>query len=321
MKDKVATAILAVLVVAVLCAASYMLGAKRASVNQPDGMEAQQIDSTLGSVSDAPPVTPSSFPEKMGDFSSADEGEPARVKQDDIAAEQRERMMRNIAENLAMPGMNEMIQQQQRVLMADKYRSFIKTLRLSPREEEYLMDLLTARQMMQVDFGMKLMTGMLSEEERLELMANLRSNMEEMDKEIDWFLNSEIDSDYFRYYDKTEGERATVISMGNTANQAGHPLDDGVEEDLVAILYDELNSYPFSVNLEEDGEPVFANFTDANIEIFLQELDQLRGPVLQQASAILDADQLEIFEQCYAQYLAFYEQRLRMMQQFFNSNP
>jgi hypothetical protein len=320
MKDNVVSSILAVLVVAVLCAAFYMLGAKRASGNQPGSMEMRAIESGTGSASVASPVTHSSFPEKIGDAASADEEVVTGDTKDAIAAEQRERMMRNVAENLAMPGMNEMIQQQQRVLMADKYRSFIKTLRLNPREEEYLMDLLTARQMLQVDFGMKLMTGMLSEEERLELMENLRSGMEEMDKEIDWFLNSDSDSEYYRYYDRTENERATVVSVGNAANQAGHPLDDGVEEELVAILYDELNSYPFSVNLEEDGEPVFENFTDANIDTFLQELEQLRGPVFQQAASILDADQLEIFEKSYAQYVAIYEQRLRMMQQFFNSN-
>ena len=321
MKAKLASSTLVLLVVAVLCAASSMLGAKHASENQPGSMEMQKFESGTDSISESPPAARSSIPEEIGDSPSADDGVIAGGMQDDIAAEQRERMMRNIADNLAMPGMNEMIQQQQRVLMADKYRSFINKLRLSPREEQYLMDLLTARQMLQVDFGMKLMTGMLSEEERLELMEDLHSGMEEMDKEIDWFLNSDIDSDYFRYYDKTEGERATVVSVGNAANQAGHPLDDGVEEELVAILYDELNSYPFSVNLEEDGEPDFAKFTDANIDIFLHELEQLRDPVFQQASSILDAEQLEIFEKSYAQYVLFYEQRLRMMQQFFNSNP
>lgn len=319
-KDSAVRSILAGLLVAVLCIVSYMLGTKHASQKYSDRMNAHAADPVTGAVADSSSLAHSASPAGSEDVSSADEGLGTGGKRNDIEEEQRERMMRNIADNLAMPGMNKIIQQQQRVLMADKYRSFIKTLGLNPKEEAYLMDLLTARQMLQVDFGMKLMTGMLSETERLELMESLGSGMGELDKEIDWFLNSGTDSDYFRYYDKTEGERTAVASLANAANLAGHSFDDGVEEELVSILYDELTGYPFSVNLEENGEPVFENYTDANIDIFLQELEQLRDPVFQQASSILDPDQLAIFEQYYAQYVAFYEQRLRMAQQFFNSD-
>ena len=315
---KVKERVMAVLLVAVLCIASYMLGAKHASQKHSDRMNPQAADPEIGTVADSSSLAHSASPSGIEDSSSADDGLGPSGKRHDIEEEQRERMMRNIADNLAMPGMNKMIQQQQRVLMADKYQSFIKTLGLSPQEEEYLMDLLTARQMLQVDFGMKLMTGMLSEAERVELMENLGAGMEELGKEIDWFLNSGTDSDYFRYYDRTEGERTAVASVANAANLAGHSFDDGVEEKLVAILYDELTGYPFSVNLEENGEPVFESYTDANIDIFLQELELLRDPVFQQASSILSSDQLEIFEQYYAQYIAFYEQRLRMAKNFFN---
>ena len=47
----------------------------------------------------------------------------------------------------------------------------------------------------------------------------------------------------------------------------------------------------------------------------------LDDPVLQEASALLDPEQLELFESYYAQFVAFHEQRLRMAQQFFNSDP
>ncbi|HSR88286.1 MAG TPA: hypothetical protein VLL07_04985 [Pontiella sp.] len=321
-KEKPVSILLAVLAMAVLCVISYMLGGKNASESRSDSMEmeAPVISSGTAFHSDSPPVSHSSSEAAVEAAWSVNDGIGDGGAKDDIAAEQRERLMRNIAQNLAMPGMNEMIQQQQRVLMTDKYRNFIKKLRLNPEEEDYLMDLLTARQMLQVDFGMKLMTGMLSEAERTELMKNLHSGMEELDKEIDWFLNSDIDSEYFRYYDKTEGERAMVLSVENAVSQAGHPLDEGVEEELVAILHEEMNNYPFSVNFEENGEPVFSNFTDANISAFLQELEQLREPVFREASLIMDPDQLEIFGEYYAQYVAFYAQRLRMTQQFFNSN-
>ena len=170
MKAKVVSSLRTVLLVAVLCAASYLLGTKHAAEKNSDHISVKDAGSGIGAVADSSPVGHSTSPAELEAVSSADDGAGVGGKRDDIEAEQRERLMRNIADNLAMPGMNEMIQQQQRVLMSDKYRSLIKTLGLNPKEEAYLMDLLTARQMLQVDFGMKLMTGMLTEAERLELM-------------------------------------------------------------------------------------------------------------------------------------------------------
>lgn len=317
-KEKGVSRPLAVLLVVFLCTVSYMLGARHSSEKRSDTIRVKGAGAEVGANADSPSVPNSPSPENAGGSPAADDGVSAVDKQDEIAAEERERMMRNIADTFAMPEMNAMILQQQRVLMADKYRSFIESLGLSSQEEAYLMDLLTARRMLQVDMGMKLMTGLLSEAERAELMAGVHAGMEEVDKEIDWFLNSDPDSEFFRYYENTEGERAAVASMGSAANQAGYPLEEGAEEALVSILHDEMNNYPFSVSFEEDGEPVFSNFTAANIDTFIGELEQLRDPVLQEASAILDPEQLELFENYYVQFVAFHEQRLRMAQQFFN---
>ena len=148
-KEKVVSSITAVLLVAALCATSYMLGAKRSADIKTGNMELQNLDSGIDAAPDSSPVAHPTSPAEVEAVSVADDGADAGGKQDDIAAEQRERMMRNIADNLAMPGMNKMIQQQQRVLMADKYRGLIKTLWLNPKEEAYLMDLLSARQMLQ----------------------------------------------------------------------------------------------------------------------------------------------------------------------------
>ena len=226
--------------------------------------------------------------------------------------------MRNLSENLAMPGMSRIIRDQQRVLMTDQFRSLIETLGLNDREKEYLIDLLTARQMYHVDMGMKLMTGMLSDDERAELLKRVGEGIDEMNREIDWFLNNETDSEYFRYYERTEGERALVDSVSSRLSQAGHPLADGLDRELVAIMHEEISAYPFSVEFEENGEPVFSRFTAENIDTFMTEMQALRDPLIQQATAVLTPEQLQVFARSFDQYTAFYDQRLRMVQQLFN---
>ena len=82
-----------------------------------------------------------------------------------------------------------------------------------------------------------------------------------------------------------------------------------------------MSVYPFSVQFEEHGEPVFDRFTQANIETFLAEMEGLRDPVLAEAAQLLDARQLEVFAASSDRYIRFYDQRRRMVQQLFNPAP
>ncbi|MBN2163649.1 MAG: hypothetical protein JXR25_03615 [Pontiellaceae bacterium] len=235
-----------------------------------------------------------------------------------IESAQKQRLMRNLSENLAMPGMSRMIQGQQRVLMVSQYGDLIETLGLNEEEAGYFVDLLTARQMFNVDMGMKLMTGMLSEEERKELLQRVGEGVNKVNDEIDWFLNNEVDSEYFDYYEQTEGERTLVGSLNDRLSQAGLSLGDGVDKELIAILHEEISDYPFSVQFEEGGSPVFSRFTDGNIAIFIHEMQGLREPVLNEAAAVLSPAQLDVLSYSFGQYIEFYDQRFRMVQQFFN---
>lgn len=311
----------AVLLVVCLCIASYFYGAKRgtaknelSAIDRNTAADKARVDSEQGSARqvDARSDAPDSSAQPLYEV------EAATPERQVIEAEQKQRLMRNLSDNLAMPGMSRIIRDQQRVLMANQYRPLIETYGLNEKEKEYFLDLLTARQMYHVDMGMKLMTGMLSDEERDEMLKRVGTGINEVNKEIDWFLNNATDSEYFQYYERTEGERAIVDSVSAELNQAGHPLAEGMDKELIAIMHEEISDYPFSVQFEENGEPVFSNFTSANIDTFMREMQELRDPMIQEASTVLTPEQLEVFAGSFDQYVAFYDQRLRMVQQLFN---
>lgn len=290
------------------------LGANSTVIEPPAIAAEAKGDPVLGEERMASPVTEvqgASEPHVVEAVATA----PTR---ENIESEQKQRLMRNLENNLAMPGMSQIIQEQQRVLMADQFRDLIATYGLNDEEQDYFLELLTARRMYEVDMGMKLMTGMLSEGERDELLAQVGAGIEEMNKEIDWFLNSEADSEYFDYYQQTEGERSVVNSISDRLSQAGNPLNEGVDRELIAIMHEEISSYPFSVQFEENGGPGFYNYTDANINTYVQEMGRLREPVMEEASQVLAPEQLDVFADSFDQYIAFVEQRLRLVQQLFN---
>ena len=315
---RILTVLVAVAVVG-LCFGAYRLGVKQ-------GRQMNTVDASnriAGPESEAiiPDVKQDDFvsrnlPNALDELTGVVAAE--QQEREGIESAQKERLMRNLEANLELPGMNRIIREQQRVLMADQFSDLIETYGLNDQERDYFLDLLTARQMYHVDLGMKLMTGMLSEEERTELLQRVGAGIDEMNKEIDWFLNNKTDSEYFDYYERTEGERSIVESVSDQLTQSGSPLKEGMDMELIAIMHEQLSSYPFSVNLEENGEPVFPNFTSDNIDTFVREMQDLRDPMMQEAAAVLTPEQLEVFAGAFEQYVAFYDQRLRMVQQLFN---
>ncbi len=309
------------LVVGLLCVGSYVLGLKHGVERVEATAGGQAVGSDIAMADPLPKADrdrPSPFDDQKAGARPADEIASADAGRTEIETSQKQRLMRNLSANLEQPGMNRIIQEQQRVLVESQFRDLIETLGLNEKEREYLLDLLTARQMYHVEMGMKLMTGMLSEGERNELLARVGSGIDEMNKEIDWFLNNATDSEYFDYYERTEGERAIVNSVSDRLSQSGHPLDSGLDMELIAIMHEKISAYPFSVEFEQNGEPVFSRFTEANIDTFIRELQTLRQSVMAEAAKVLDADQLEVFSGSFDQYVTFYDQRMRMVQQLFN---
>jgi hypothetical protein len=305
-----------IVLVLLLCLISYFLGVKQGA-SGPDTTDPEPFSAAGGEQALQHADGVGHVPLQDSSTAQTESGLPPAAREE-IETEQKQRLMRNLAENLAMPGMTRIIRDQQRVLMAEQFRDLIETYDLNDEEKEYFIDLLTARQMYHVDMGMKLMTGMLSEEERDELLKRVGAGIEEMNEEIDWFLNNETDSEYFDFYERTEGERSVIEAVSARLDEAGQPLAEGMDKELVAIMHEQISDYPFSVQFEENGEPVFSRFTADNIDVFIGEMEDLREPIMEQAAQVLDEAQLEVFAGSFDQYVAFYDQRFRMVQQLFN---
>ena len=310
-----------VLLVIILCLVCYVLGMKHGASTSQEADEGQYVLSERPDEVVAPGQLRDANVQREEQNKSAKPAEGPEIpeaERNDIEFEQKQRLMRNLSENLAMPGMSKIIRDQQRILMTELYSDLADTYGLEGEEREYFIDLLTARQMFHVDMGMKLMTGMLSEADRDELLERVGAGIEEMNQEKEWFLNNDEDAEYFRFYEDTEGERTLVHNVSAQLTQAGLPLEEGMDRELIALMHEELSDYSFSVEFEENGEPVFSRFNGENIDTFVRELQGLREPVIRQAAEVLTPEQLEIFADSFDQYVAFYDQRMRMVQQLFN---
>lgn len=300
-----------VLVLTVLCSGFYFLGMWCGYKRAEDELGRPF---SLPEISEAPAEEPDGEVVVTQDVATA-----AIIRERMLAeSEQKERLMRNISENLESSGLSQMMRVRENRYVTGKYSPLFADFNLNEEERNYFSELLLARQMAQVDLGMKLMTGLLTDEEVGALRNEVEAKVRELNAEIDWFLNNEADSEYFQYYDQTELERLTVFYAGENLRQSGMPLEEGVGEELVGMMYDQITTHDFSVDFENDGAPVVSEYTTENIDTFVQEMKELRQPILDSAAQHLSPEQTELFAHSFDQYVSSYEQRLRMQKQIFN---
>jgi|GEM_PF-6646947 len=252
--------------------------------------------------------TPSSHPVPKTEHSDQSMN-PSEVEA--ASEKQRQRIMSNLTDNLTTPGMNQAIWDQQRIVLIDKYSDLIRQLGLNEEETTYFLDLLTARQMLYVNMGMKQMTGALTAEEQQALLQQTDAGVKPINQEIDYFLNSPGDSELMAYYEQTEIERVATKSFAKECGKNGISLPEGSEEKLISLIMNEQEKTSFAT--EFNGDP--SRITEADIAKHEEEMAKLSPRIAQQASSILTPEQLAIWEPTYMEYVKNQANWLRMVRQ------
>lgn len=313
-KSNRSVSLASVIVMTALCSAFYFLGMWHGVVRTEN--DAENLFQTVDSKASEPKeeTRGSDVQRSVVDIEGL-----TLLQRMDLESEHKERLMRNISQSLESPGMSQAIMRDQRILVSNKFSDLIDAYDFNPAEKEYFLELLTARGMRQEELKIRLMTGMLTEEEREHLLQEISTETDALDAEIDWFLNNALDSQYFRYYEKTGHERLFVDSINKKLQQSDAALEEGVKEKLVEMLYEEITTYPrFTVDFEKDGVSVFSEYTPEKIDTFLYEMQGLKTPISAKAAQILSPEQAELLSRAFDEYISYYEEELRTVQQLFN---
>lgn len=223
---------------------------------------------------------------------------PADTATMDNALRNQQRIMTSMANMRENPTINKMIEASQRGTIGALYEDMLDYLNLSPDETKYFMDLLMYRQMEQVDFGMKLMSGQLTEEKREQMAVHLAEVHKEMLAQMKTFLNSTEDYEEFRFYEKTIGERMALSQLDQKLAELDQPLSDDAYRNLLDVMHRERESYPWSTDLhEEHSTDVSAQrFSEENMKKHTDDIMLLNESIYAQASRLLTPEQFQAFK-------------------------
>ena len=230
-----------------------------------------------------------------------------------------QRMMKNIAKLMENPAMNKMMEASQRGAIGAMYEDLISQFNLSGEEQEYFMDLLMFRQMTQMDVGMKMMSGDLSEEEREEMKAQMKDADELVKSEMKDFLNSDEDYEKFEFFEKTMAERMVLSQAEASLADTDHALTEDTYHNLVEMMHSEKENFDFSSNFQDETNMDMSpeRFSEANLQSFADDLDRLNEEIFTKAQSMLTAEQFEAFKGAVTTTTDMQKSQLEMVSQMF----
>ncbi|MDF7798159.1 hypothetical protein P4C99_01695 [Pontiellaceae bacterium B1224] len=209
-----------------------------------------------------------------------------------------QRVMSSIANMRDNPTMNKIIEASQRGTIGALYADLAEYLKLEPEELNYFMDLLMFRQMENVDFGMKLMSGQLSAEERQQMADHLQEVNEEMKEQMKAFLNNPTDYAEFEYYEKTMNERMALSQLDQKLTAIEQPLSDESYRSLLDMMHSEREDFDWSTDLhdQEKNDISADRFSEENMQKHTDDISALNEQIFDAAMNMLTPEQFEAFK-------------------------
>lgn len=229
------------------------------------------------------------------------------------------RMMSSMSKMMENPTMNKVMEASQRGAIGALYSDLIEYLDLNAEETKYFMDLLMHRQMKQMDLGMKMMSGDMSDEEKKKMTEEIEEAGETVKTEMEKFLNSPEDFDEFEFYEKTMGERMMLSSMDQNLAGSEAELSEETYREVLDMMYAEKQNFDFSSDLHDEKNTDLSpeRFSKENIGSFANDMDELNKSIIEQAQDLLTAEQLKAFEEAINSTAEMQKAQMEMAAQMF----
>ena len=223
-------------------------------------------------------------------------------------------MMKSMAEVMTDPAMKDVMRQQQRIALKGMYGDLFSELGLTPEDEDTMMELLLDKQMVNMDLGMQMMTGSLSQEERKAVGEQIVESIASIDAEIEEFLGPETFASYELFVDSQQ-ERMQLNAFKNSLRNSEEPLSFEAEEQLMNAMYETRKNFDFSTDFGTEANPnpeAWLGFNEEAADQMISEMRRLNEQIAGKAASILSPGQLEAFRGAQENQVRMQEMGIRM---------
>jgi len=178
--------------------------------------------------------------------------------------------------------------------------NLIEQLQLTPEQAATLRDLVKKKHAPGMEMTMVLLNGELSDAELAQAGRNMRDQRAAADSEIRAFLGDERYAAY-AWQEDSEVERSRIKEFRAKLAEASATLTPAQEDDLVRAMYDERVATAFTHDFHNphtfDMDQLADIFSEASLDQFMREMDQLNERIILRVQSILGPEQSGEFAQ------------------------
>jgi hypothetical protein len=225
-------------------------------------------------------------------------------------------MFKQIGDMMKNPAMKEIVRSQQKAVLDMTYQAMFDALDLTDEQEAQLKDLLLEKQMAQMELGLEMMNGDLTEEQQEDLTARMEAATAEYDKAIREILGDE-DYEWYEAYEETKNERMQLM-MFNQSLAADNRLTVEQQDALTLAMFSARSEFKSLSDLQNPNTVDPSQFNPEQINRILADMQAVYEQYLTRAESILTPQQLEQFRAFLDQQRGMQEMGLRMMQRMFS---
>jgi len=194
-----------------------------------------------------------------------------------------------IAALMDNPAMKKMMAASQRKVIDDNYADLADALHLNAEERARFLDLLGAKQALEMEFGMQALKA--TPEERKTMYEARKTREGQAEADIREFLNSDADFALYKDYTDQLPQRMQLQAMQPAFERIGQPLDSAQKKALLGIMSaagkeKSPSPDPVDPSLSEDG----------NARMIARETARQKR-IAEAAATVLSPQQLAVFRE------------------------
>ncbi|MDD5199099.1 MAG: hypothetical protein PHC88_04790 [Terrimicrobiaceae bacterium] len=201
----------------------------------------------------------------------------------------------SLASLIDTPAMRKMMAAQRAGMIEDNYADLIGKFHFTPEERAQFLALVSAKESIDMDLGMKLLKAPPGE--RQQLVTQQKAAKENADADIREFFNNDQDFATYTEYTGQQAQRYELKALQPGLKAIDQPLTPAQETSLMGVLQSTRKAFHFSAS---QGDPTLSADAQARM---LEEQAQLQQQVAAGAAAILTPQQLEVFRKTQARQL------------------
>ncbi|HUF63999.1 MAG TPA: hypothetical protein VMN36_18110 [Verrucomicrobiales bacterium] len=221
---------------------------------------------------------------------------------------------------MSSPSMQEIIRVQQEGMMKYFYGDLLAWLDLPEDQAKEFMEMLVDYQLTGMDTAFEAMDPALSQEDRVKLLNQIKEEKDLAKEQIHAYLGDAERVEYFEAYNESLPEQIQVSDLRKLLADSGSPLSSEQEQELLNTIYDARTGFPFDHDFTNQEKIDPTQVTQANLERYTQQYQQLQDQVRDQAGQILTAEQLETFAKAQEQQRAMQQMGLQWMSRLFGGS-